>query len=87
MFVAAVLTVSDRSFAGVRPDAAGPAVREMLEQAGYALLPYALVPDEQETIQAELCRLADAEGAALIETTTQTHKTPQKQTPKHKKTK
>ncbi|MEG0900795.1 MAG: MogA/MoaB family molybdenum cofactor biosynthesis protein [Clostridia bacterium] len=81
MFVAAVLTVSDRSFAGARPDVAGPAVREMLEQAGYALLPYALVPDEQETIQAELCRLADAEGAALIVTTGGTGFAPRDLTP------
>ena len=35
MYHAAVLTVSDRSFAGERPDTAGPLVAQLLEEAGY----------------------------------------------------
>ena len=35
MYHAAVLTVSDRSFRGERPDAGGPLVAEMLKNAGY----------------------------------------------------
>jgi len=34
MFKAAVLTVSDRSFRGERPDAGGPLVVEILKNAG-----------------------------------------------------
>ena len=42
MFKAAVLTVSDRSFRGERPDAGGPLVVEILKNAGYAVTETAL---------------------------------------------
>lgn len=35
MYRAAVLTVSDRSFRGERPDTGGPLVAELLAGAGY----------------------------------------------------
>ena len=35
MFKAAVITVSDRSFRGERPDTSGPLVVELLQTAGY----------------------------------------------------
>ena len=47
MFKAAVLTVSDRSFRGERPDAGGPLVVEILKNAGYAVTETAIVPDEK----------------------------------------
>ena len=37
MFKAAVLTVSDRSFRGERPDAGGPLVAELLEAGAFTL--------------------------------------------------
>ena len=54
MFKAAVLTVSDRSFRGERPDAGGPLVVEILKNAGYAVAETAIVPDEQGRIEAAL---------------------------------
>ena len=69
MFKAAVVTVSDRSARGERPDASGPVVAAMLEQAGYQVLCTGLVPDEQPQIEAELCRLSDQLGADLVVTT------------------
>ena len=42
MYHAAVLTVSDRSFRGERPDTAGPLVKELLEAAGYTQKLYSL---------------------------------------------
>ena len=50
MFKAAVLTVSDRSFRGERPDAGGPLVVEILKNAGYAVTETAIVPDEKGRI-------------------------------------
>ena len=38
MYTAAVVTVSDRSFRGERPDGAGPVAAEMLEAAGYQVV-------------------------------------------------
>ena len=47
---AAVITVSDRAFAGVYEDKSGPALCAMLREAGYEIARTAIVPDEQERI-------------------------------------
>ena len=44
---AAVLTVSDRSSRGERPDEGGPLISALLQDAGYEVLRTAIVPDEQ----------------------------------------
>ena len=54
MFTAAVITVSDRSFRGERPDAGGPLVAEILQSAGYKIQTALVVPDEQIRIEAAL---------------------------------
>ncbi len=69
MFQAAVLTVSDRSFRGERPDRGGPLVGEMVEGAGYAVVKRAIVPDEQPEIEAALREMADAGDIQLLITT------------------
>lgn len=68
MYTAAVVTVSDRSFRGERPDGAGPAAAEMLEAAGYQVEERVIVPDEEAEIRAALVRLADERDVALIVT-------------------
>ena len=45
MFKAAVITVSDRSFRGERPDTSGPLVVELLQTAGYDVRTTLVVPD------------------------------------------
>ena len=79
MYTAAVLTVSDRSFRGERPDEAGPLVASMLEAAGYRVVETAVVPDEGPDIEAALIRLA--ERAALVATTGGTGFSPRDVTP------
>ena len=66
---AAVLTVSDRSARGERPDEGGPLVRALLEQAGYAVVKTAVVPDEQDEIADVLRRWADEGSVQLLLTT------------------
>ncbi len=63
----AVLTISDRCFAGTQEDQSGPAVVEMLEAAGAAAVVTETLPDEAEEIAAALKR--HAANAALIVTT------------------
>jgi molybdopterin adenylyltransferase len=63
----AVLTISDRCFAGTQEDRSGPAIAEMLEQVGAAAVAAETLPDELELIAAALRR--QAEGADLIVTT------------------
>ena len=81
MFNAAVVTVSDRSFRGERPDGGGPLVASLLKEAGYAVAETAVVPDEQAEIEAVLCRLADSGAAELIVTTGGTGFAPRDVTP------
>lgn len=79
MYKAAVLTVSDRSFRGERPDEAGPLAASLLEAAGYRVVETAVVPDEQPEIEAALIRLADE--AALVVTSGGTGFSPRDVTP------
>lgn len=81
MYRAVVLTVSDRSFRGERPDAAGPLVAELLKNAGYEVVCTAVVPDEQPEIEAALCRVADEGLAELLVTTGGTGFAPRDVTP------
>ena len=77
---AAVITVSDRSAAGERKDAAGPALRELLENAGYEVTSLVVVPDERPRIEAAITDAA-ASDVALCVTTGGTGLSPRDVTP------
>ena len=81
MFRAAVLTVSDRSARGERPDAGGPLVSACLEAAGYSVVSTAVVPDDQPEIEAALRKLADTGEVQLLITTGGTGFSPRDVTP------
>ena len=81
MYHAAVLTVSDRSFRGERPDAGGPLVVEMLKNAGYEVTVTAIVPDEQAQIEENLRQIADSGEVQLLVTTGGTGFAPRDVTP------
>ena len=81
MYHAAVLTVSDRSFRGERPDAGGPLVVEMLKNAGYEVVTTAIVPDEQDQIEEKLRQIADSGEVQLLVTTGGTGFAPRDVTP------
>ena len=66
MYTAQVITVSDRSFRGERPDGSGPAVRALLEEAGYQVGEVVLVPDEQPIIEQALIQAAEADIALIV---------------------
>ena len=78
---AIVVTCSNRSAAGEREDASGPALVAALRAANFDVEDEALVvPDDEPQIAAELARLADA-GHRLILTTGGTGLTPTDVTP------
>ena len=68
-YTAAVITVSDMGSRGLRQDTSGPAVRAMLEEAGFSVAHTAILPDEMEQISAELRDCADRRRIDLIVTT------------------
>ena len=56
---AAAVTVSDGVHVGTRRDESGDVAERMLEDAGFAVVRRAVVPDEREEIAALLRSLAD----------------------------
>ena len=81
MYCVAVLTVSDRSFRGERPDAGGPLVAELLKNAGYEVVWTGIVPDEQTQIEEQLRQVADSGTVQLLVTTGGTGFAPRDVTP------
>ena len=78
---AAVVTVSDKGFAGVREDASGPVLRDLLRGIGAEVGEPFLVPDEQSRIEDLLRALADGGQVDLILTTGGTGLAPRDRTP------
>lgn len=78
-----VLNISDRASAGVYSDEPGQAcvalLREWLTTAFD--LDYKVIPDERAVISAELIRMADVSGCALVVTTGGTGPAPRDVTP------
>lgn len=77
---AAVITVSDRSAAGIRADAAGPIAVAALRYAGFDCAEPVVTPDGADAVQSAL-QAALAAGARLIVTTGGTGLSPRDQTP------
>lgn len=68
-FTAAVITLSDKGAAGEREDKSGPAIVEMLTEAGYDIVETLLLPDGIQPLRTQLERLADQRQVNLILTT------------------
>jgi len=66
---AAVITLSDKGYAGEREDKSGPMAQQMLLEAGYEVVEMLILPDEQDRLERELIRLADQRQLHLILTT------------------
>jgi molybdenum cofactor synthesis domain-containing protein len=78
---AAIVTVSDRAARGEIEDLSGPRLAETLRAAGAEIVRTSIVPDERESIEAELRKLADLERVPLILTTGGTGFAPRDVTP------
>jgi molybdopterin adenylyltransferase len=59
----AILTISDRSSRGERPDASGPALAHLVSEQGWQVVQQAVVPDDFERIQQILITWADSDEA------------------------
>jgi molybdenum cofactor synthesis domain-containing protein len=77
---AVVVTVSDRSTAGERPDRSGPLAAQLLAELGFDVGPVVVVPDEVAEVEAALTAAVRA-GADLVVTTGGTGIAPRDVTP------
>ena len=77
----AIVTVSDSTSQGLRPDRSGPALRERSQQLGWQVASALVVADETSVIQARLIELADSHLVDLILTTGGTGVGPRDTTP------
>ncbi|MBI2884718.1 MAG: MogA/MoaB family molybdenum cofactor biosynthesis protein [Candidatus Omnitrophica bacterium] len=78
---AAILTVSDRSFRGERPDGSGPVLQQLLRAFGAEVIELTVVPDEASVIAQTLIRMADETRCEMILTTGGTGLSPRDVTP------
>lgn len=76
-----LFTISDRAFRGLREDTAGPAVRAIMEEAGYAVTGPVILPDEAPLILAALKKAADEDQVNLALTLGGTGFSPRDVTP------
>lgn len=80
-FRAGIITASDKGSKGEREDLSGPAIKEMIEQAGYETISMKVLPDDEDSIYGELVRLADECDVDVIFTTGGTGLSPRDNTP------
>ncbi len=66
---AAVITLSDKGYAGEREDVSGQLLVEELQKAGYEIVEKLILPDDLDMISSNLIRLADSRQVNLIMTT------------------
>lgn len=81
MFSAGIITVSDKGSQGKRQDLSGPAIAEMLAEAGIEIKQTLIIPDEVEQIQKTIIQFADVEKLDVILTTGGTGVSPRDLTP------
>jgi molybdopterin adenylyltransferase len=76
-----VLTVSDRSSRGERPDTSGPALEKLIQSKGWKVGIQDIIPDDAETIKKYLVSWADSNEIDVILTTGGTGFSPRDLTP------
>lgn len=76
-----IVTLSDRSSRGDRPDSSGPALAKLIEAESWSVVRQSLLPDEEPAIRALLASWADSGDMDVILTTGGTGFSPRDVTP------
>jgi len=69
MFNVGIITLSDKGYKGEREDLSGRLIKEYLEDKGYKVVRYVILPDEEDSLVKEYINMADDLGLDLILTT------------------
>ena len=78
---AAILTISDKGARGEREDKSGPALKTILEKAGFSIICLEILADDQQLIEQRLRELSDQSCLDLVVTTGGTGVSPRDVTP------
>ena len=78
---ASVLTISDRSYKGIRQDESGPKIIELLTRNDFEIVNYEIVPDEISMITKKLSEWIDQGKSRLVFTSGGTGFAPRDNTP------
>jgi molybdenum cofactor synthesis domain-containing protein len=81
MFKLGIITISDRSAKGERPDKSGQAIRESFSAQDCQVAKYEVIPDERDIIAGRLAQWADGGEVDVIITTGGTGLGPRDVTP------
>ncbi|MFA7468032.1 MAG: MogA/MoaB family molybdenum cofactor biosynthesis protein [Desulfotomaculaceae bacterium] len=81
MFRVAILTLSDKGSRGEREDLSAGVIRELVEQQGWQVGDYRVIPDDYDVIKEALVDLVDRGKYDLILTTGGTGLSPRDNTP------
>lgn len=81
MFKVAILTMSDKGARGEREDRSAAVIRELVEQQGWVVRDYRVIPDDYDVIKETLIDLVDRGGHDLVLTTGGTGFGPRDNTP------
>ncbi len=81
MYKVAIIVASDSCAAGERQDESGIAIRETVENAGYQVVSYQILPDDRQKLAAAMAEICDRRQAELILTTGGTGFSPRDVTP------
>jgi molybdenum cofactor synthesis domain-containing protein len=76
-----ILTISDRSSRGERPDASGPALIDAVTTKGWQVVETGIIPDDVETIRLKLADWADSHRFDVLLSTGGTGFAPRDVTP------
>jgi len=76
-----ILTISDRSSEGERPDLSGPALEDLIKSQGWTVVHMDIIPDDLQVIMDRLNTWSDSEDFDLILTTGGTGFSPRDITP------
>jgi molybdenum cofactor synthesis domain-containing protein len=69
MFTVGIITASDKGSKGEREDKSGPVIKEIVEEFGYEVKRYIVLPDEKAELEKEMIYQADELKINLILTT------------------
>jgi molybdopterin adenylyltransferase len=64
-----ILTLSDRSSKGERPDTSGPALADLIHAQNWSVVKQLILPDDESNIRAALIEWADSREVDIILTT------------------